>query len=337
MNKLKVGVLGYGSIGKRHVEAFKNMPQVELAGVCDISFVDMQVPAELAKMAKNGLEVTDNYKRLLEICDVVSICTPNHLHVPQGVQAANNNKHVITEKPMALTVEEANQLILTCQGHVQLHVVKQDRLNRTVQELKQAIDQGCMGKLVLGSVNILWTRPQEYFDAVSWRGTKSFDGGMLFNQASHHIDLLQWLMGPIKSVQAYTSQRLRDIETEDVAAVALEFESGAVGTITVTICTYPKNIEGSITILGEKGSVKLTGNHAEKVEHWETEKQVDERKIDPYTAPHDKVAHTEYLERAVDTIIRNNPALVSGDEGLESIKVIEAIYKSAKLGRKIKV
>src|SRR6476469_948109 len=188
-------------------------------------------------------------------CDMVSIATPSGLHPVQGVLAARAGKHVVTEKPMAISLKGADELVKACDdAHVHLFVVKQNRLNEPVQLLRRAVEKGRFGRLYLANVTVRWARPQEYYDQAPWRGTWEFDGGAFMNQASHYVDLMQWVVGPVESVMAKTATLARKIETEDTGVAILRFRSGALGVIEVTMLAYPRNIEGSFTLLGEKGS-----------------------------------------------------------------------------------
>ena len=201
--------------------------------------------------------------------DVVALCTPSGLHPKHGILAARAGKHVVCEKPMAISLEAADELVAECDAAgVQLFVVKQNRLNPAIQLLKRAIDRERFGRIYLANTTVRWTRPQDYYDQAPWRGTWEFDGGAIMNQASHYVDLIQWLLGPVESVMAKTATLARRIETEDTGVAVLRFRSGALGVIEVTMLTYPRNLEGSITILGEKGTVKVGGTAVNRVEHW---------------------------------------------------------------------
>src|SRR5689334_3907842 len=184
--------------------------------------------------------------------DIITVATPSGLHSAQGVAAAKAGKHVITEKPMAITLEQADALVeATDRARVKLFVVKQNRLNPSIQLLKRAVDKGRFGRLYMANVTVRWTRPQSYYDAERWRGTWEFDGGAFMNQASHYVDLMQWLMGPAESIMAKTATQARRIEAEDSGVAVVKFRSGALGVMEVSVLTYPKNLEGSITLLGE--------------------------------------------------------------------------------------
>ncbi len=244
----RVALVGCGRISQNHFDAIARVDGLELVAVCD-------TVSERARSAGEGHSVPwfTNYEEMLATaaCDVVVIATPSGLHPRHGILAARAGKHVIAEKPMAISLESADELVQTCDhAGVHLFVVKQNRLNPPVQLLKRAIDRGRFGRIYMANCTVRWSRPQEYYDSAPWRGTWEFDGGAFMNQASHYVDLVQWLLGPVESVMAKTATLARRIETEDTGIAVLKFRSGALGVIEVTMLTYPRNLEGSITILG---------------------------------------------------------------------------------------
>ena len=251
----RIALVGCGRISKNHFEAIDKIDGLELVAVSDAD-------PERAKRA--GLEwkvpYFSSYEKMLaeSSADVVTIATPSGLHPEQGIAAAKAGKHVVMEKPMAISLTGADALVRACdKAGVQLFVVKQNRLNPPVQLLKRAVDRNRFGRIYMASCAVHWARPQEYYDQAPWRGTWEFDGGAFMNQASHYVDLIQWIMGPVESVMAKTATLARRIETEDSGIAILKFRSGALGAIEVTMLAYPRNLEGSLTILGEKGSAKI--------------------------------------------------------------------------------
>jgi predicted dehydrogenase len=231
-------------------------------------------------------------------------------------------------------------MIRSCdEAGVKLFVVKQNRFNRPVQALRTAIEQGRFGKKVLGTIRVRWCRPQSYYDASPWRGTWAMDGGVLTNQASHHIDVLQWMMGGIESVTAMTATRLVKIEAEDTGVAILRFQDGALGVIEATTATRPKDLEGSISLLGEKGSVVIGGFSMEKLLTWEfsDKKPEDETIFETHGEnPKDPAwNHSEYLKNVVETIQSGKKALVDGLEARKSLELINAVYESAETGREV--
>lgn len=334
---VRIALVGCGRISRNHFEAIAKVPELQLTAVCDI----------VESRAREAGERADvpwftSYARMLEQapCDAVAICTPSGLHPQHGIAAARAGKHVICEKPMAISLSAADELVQECdEVGVQLFVVKQNRLNPPIQLLKRAIDKGRFGRLYMANTTVRWTRPQEYYDQASWRGTWEFDGGAFMNQASHYVDLIQWLVGPVESVMAKTATLARRIETEDSGVALLKFRSGALGVIEVTMLTYPKNLEGSITLLGEKGSVKIGGTAVNKVETWQfADYDDDDKRIESatYTPPNVYGNGHEAYYRNVLAVLRGEAtADTDGRAGRKSLELILGIYESAKSGHEV--
>jgi UDP-N-acetyl-2-amino-2-deoxyglucuronate dehydrogenase len=256
------------------------------------------------------------------------------------VVAARKGKHVVTEKPMAISLKSADELVKACdEAHVHLFVVKQNRLNEPVKALKRAVDEGRFGRLFMASCTVFWARPQEYYEQAPWRGTWEFDGGAFMNQASHYVDLIQWLMGPVESVMAKTATLARKIETEDTGAAILRFRSGALGVMQVTMLTYPRNLEGSITLLGEKGTARIGGTAVNKVEHWEFagETPEDDRiRAMEFNVPNVYGYGHEGYYRNVLAVLRGDARPeTDGRAGRKSLELILGIYESARTGRDV--
>ena len=266
--KIRFALVGCGRISKNHIAAIeKHDENCELVDVCDN---DQKALKSVAKAT--GANGHRNLRGMLETtsADCVILATPSGLHSDQAIGIAHSNRHVMTEKPMATRWKDGLAMVAACdKAGVNLFVVKQNRENATLQLLKNAVDSGRFGRIYSVAVNVFWTRPQEYYDSADWRGTWEFDGGAFMNQASHYIDLLDWLVGPVDSVMAYTGTLARNIQVEDTGVAALQWRNGAMGTLNVTMLTYPKNLEGSITILGENGSVRIGGVAVNEIEHWE--------------------------------------------------------------------
>jgi len=248
------------------------------------------------------------------------------------IDAAKAGKHVLVEKPMALNVEDAEEMIEACkENNVRLFVVKQNRFNPPIRLLKEAIAKGKFGKMVMAEARVLWSRPQSYYDDSEWHGQLEKDGGMLFTQASHHIDMLQWLMGDIVSVQAYTATRTHAIETEDTANIIMKFKSGALGSVVATNSVFPRNLEGSITILGEHGTAVIGGTAMDRINNWSFLKSEAIDKTISNLKPNADIygeGHKAVIEDIADCLLRGKKALVTGEEGIKSIRIIEAAYKS---------
>ena len=338
MEKLRLGLIGCGRISKNHFEAISQIPEAEYVAVADI----IRERAEEAAKTYNIPSVYTDYHKMLdkEQLDAVSICTPSGLHPSIGIDVANHKINVITEKPMAINVEGADKLIHACdENNVQLFVVKQNRLNTTMQLLKRAVDKGRFGRIYMAQSNVFWQRPQSYYDAAKWRGTWEFDGGAFLNQASHYVDALYWLLGNVGSVMAYTATMARHIEAEDTGCAILHFRSGIIATLNVTMLSYPKNFEGSITIIGEKGTVKVGGVAVNKIEKWEFEEYDDDDRIVEeanYQPPNVYgFGHNPYYRNVVDVLLKRAEPLTNGRDGRKSVEIVQAIYLSAKTGKRI--
>lgn len=336
--KIRVALVGCGRISAKHLEAIQACTRdLELVGVSDSdpfvlgSTADrLKVPAY--RSLEKVLEKTD--------ADVVVLATPSGLHADQTVKVAKAGRHIVTEKPMATRWQDGLRMVQACDAAgVQLHVVKQNRHNPTLQLLKRAVEKKRFGRIYLATINVFWSRPQEYYDSSKWRGTWEFDGGALMNQASHYVDLLDWLIGPVQSVQAYTATLARNIEVEDTAVVNLRWRSGALGSANVTMLTYKKNLEGSITVLGEKGTVRLGGVAVNKFEHWEFETpDEDDEKVksaDYQTSSVYGFGHSHVYENVIRSLRGTAHPMTDGREGLRSLEVLIASYISARDGRSV--
>jgi UDP-N-acetyl-2-amino-2-deoxyglucuronate dehydrogenase len=333
----RIALAGCGRISKNHFDAIEKIDGLELVAVCDVD------PTRAEQAAKErGVECFTSYEKMLKEskADVITIATPSGLHTDQGVAAARAGKHVVMEKPMAISLTGADALVHACdKAGVQLFVVKQNRLNPPIQLLKRAIDKNRFGRIYMASCTVHWARPQEYYDQAPWRGTWEFDGGAFMNQASHYVDLIQWLMGPVESVMAKTATLARRIETEDTGVAVLKFRSGALGSIQVTMLAYPRNLEGSITILGEKGSVKIGGTAVNKVEFWQfAEYDDDDKAIESVDTNPPNVyglGHQGYYRNVLAVLRGEAKPDTDGRAGRKSLELILGIYESAKTGRDV--
>ena len=335
---LNIALVGCGRISKNHFESIKHFSDdLKLVAVCDSV-------KERAKTAgkEQGVDWYTDYAEMLkrEDIDVVSVCTPSGLHPVHGIQAAKAGCHVITEKPMGITLPSVDELIRTCDDlNVHLFVVKQNRLNTTMQLLKRALDKDRFGQIYMVQSNVFWMRPQEYYDMAKWRGTWEFDGGAFMNQASHYVDALQWLIGPVDHVMAETATLARHIEAEDTGSAILRFRNGVIGNMNVTMLTYPKNFEGSITIIGEKGTVKVGGVAINKIEKWDFAEYDDDDAIiekSNYNPPNVYgFGHIPYYENVIRVLKGESEPNTDGRSGRKSLELILAIYQSAKTGKRV--
>ncbi len=336
--KIRFGLVGCGRIAKNHFSALvKHAAHAELVGVCDVDrkALDAAIAATQAKgYSSLGDMLADTG------ADIIVLSTPSGLHSGQAIQIAVSGRHVMTEKPMATRWQDGVRMVKACDdAGVRLFVVKQNRRNATLQLLKKAIEQGRFGKIYMVNMNVFWARPQEYYDSAAWRGTWEFDGGALMNQASHYVDLLDWLIGPIESVQAYTATLARDIEVEDTGVMNVRWRSGALGSMNVTMLTYPKNLEGSITIIGEKGTARVGGVAVNEIQHWEfAEHDADDEKIanaSYETASVYGFGHPLYYDNVIKVLRGEAEPDTDGREGLKSLEVLIAAYLSARDGRRV--
>lgn len=335
---LRFALIGCGRIAQKHIDAIAKLESAELVAVADTN--DKRA-SQIGKQCdvpfyKNYLEMLND-----ESIDVVNILTPSGLHAKNVLDIASFKKHIVVEKPMALTLNDADAMIKACdENGVKLFVVKQNRYNLPVLKLAEAVKAGRFGKPVLGTVRVRWCRDQKYYDQDDWRGTWAMDGGVFANQASHHIDLLEWLMGDVESVFAKSATHLVNIEVEDTGVVLLKFCNGALGVIEATTATRPKDLEGSISILGENGSVEISGFAVNEMKVWNF-KEAQEHDADVlknYSQNPPDVygfGHQAYLQNVVDCILHNKKALVDGLEGRKSLELIHAIYESIETGKEI--
>lgn len=341
MKKLKFGLVGCGRISKKHADTLKNKLKLsELIAVCDI---------DPTKAQKVGCEYDvahyNSYDKMISShpeIDIVNILTESGNHAKHTIDIVKKyQKHVVVEKPMALTLEDADNMIKACdENGVKLFVVKQNRYNLPVMKLREALVSDRFGKIVLGSVRVRWCRPQHYYDQDKWRGTWAMDGGVFTNQASHHIDLLEWMLGEPVSVFAKSRTALVDIETEDTGIAVIKFKSGALGLVEATTATRPKDLEGSLSLLGEKGSVVIEGFAVNEMKTWNFIDELHEDKsvLAKFKENPDNVygfGHIKYLENVCESILNDKKALVDGLEGRKSLELINAIYESIETGKEI--
>ena len=336
--RIRLGLLGCGRISRNHFRSLEELNgDLELVGVCD---------TDPARMAQDFVPTdAPRFERLGDMLataepDIVAICTPSGFHPKQTVDVARAGVHVLTEKPMATRWKDGLRMVEACDdAGVHLFVVKQNRFNATLQLLRRAIQQKRFGRIHMATVNVFWTRPQEYYDSDSWRGTWEHDGGAFMNQASHYIDLLDWLVGPVDRVSAMTATLGRDIEVEDSGVMNVRWRNGALGSIAVTMLTYPKNLEGSLTILGETGTVRIGGVAVNEIQAWEfaDERDYDEqvRSANYETTSVYGFGHPAYYRNMVEVLRGKAEPETDGREGLKSLEVLIATYLSARDGKTV--
>lgn len=336
---IRFGLVGCGRISRFHIEAIASKgATAQITAVCDV----VESRAKSAAEKALGVPWFTDLDSMLSArgFDVVSVCTPSGLHPEHGIAAAKAGFHVVTEKPIGISRVSANQLIKTCSDNgVRLFTVLQNRLNPTVQLLKKALDKGRFGQVNMAQINVFWTRPQEYYDEADWRGTWALDGGAFMNQASHYVDLAQWLLGKPKEVMAITGTLGRRIEAEDTGSAVIRFESGAIATINVTMLVYPKNLEGSVTLLGSRGTARVDGVALNRISAWEFDKyEDDDREVTAagYTPPTVYGnGHAGYYQNVIDVLNGQADPHTDGLAGRRSLDLILAVYESARLKKPV--
>ncbi|MCK9381078.1 MAG: Gfo/Idh/MocA family oxidoreductase [Sulfuritalea sp.] len=337
---IRFALLGCGRIAKRHADLLTSgqLPGATLVAVCDIESARLE-----SFSTRYGVRGYSSLESLLQDSniDAVAVLTPSGMHAAHVISVAAAGKHVVVEKPMALRLSDADEMIRACdRAAVKLFVVKQNRFNVPVVKAREALDAGRFGKLVLGTVRVRWCRDQTYYDQDAWRGTWEFDGGVLTNQASHHVDMLEWFMGDVESVHARSTTALVNIQTEDTAVATLKFSSGALGVIEATTAARPKDMEGSLSILGELGAVEIAGFAVNKIRTWQfcDELPSDKDVMENFSVNPPNVygfGHHAYYKHVIDCLAGGSPALVDGLEGRRSLELISALYESIETGKEV--
>ncbi len=335
--KLKFAVIGCGRVSNNHLKALTSGKiDGELVAICDVDEKKAKAKSEEFKVPYY-LDYHEMMKKHPEI-DVVDIATPTGYHARHVIDVAKYGKHIVVEKPMSLRVSDCDAMMKVCaDSKCRLFVVKQNRFNPAVVSARNALDSGRFGKMVMGTVRVRWRRVQSYYEQDNWHGTWELDGGVMSQQASHHLDLLQWFMGPIESMQCISATRLLDIEVEDTSLATFKFKSGALGAYEATVASRPEDLEGSLSLLGEKGTIIIGGHAVNKILYWKfQDEQPDDLLMQnassqevPNVYGH---GHTPYLANVIDAIVSNKPALVEAPEGKKNIEILTALYESAALG-----
>jgi UDP-N-acetyl-2-amino-2-deoxyglucuronate dehydrogenase len=303
-----------------------------LVAVCDIDNTALNTAA-----TRHQVPGFSDMSEMLDSMDVdlVILCTPSGLHAKQTILAAKHKVHVVCEKPIATRYQDGIEMVKACdEAGVRLFVVKQNRKNATLALLKRAVSENRFGQIRMVQLNVFWTRPQSYYDMGNgWRGTWEFDGGAFMNQASHYVDLIDWLIGPVERIHAMTSTT-REIEAEDTGVLNIKWRNGALGAMSVTMLTYPKNLEGSITIIGDKGTVRVGGLAVNEIQHWQFEDQKDyDAEVSDASYQTTSVygfGHPGYYESVIQTMRGTGAPEVDGREGLKSLELLTAAYMSAR-------
>lgn len=345
MKNLNFAIIGCGRISHKHIEALAdNVEESKLVAVCDI------IPEKMDKVVEEYYELIDkqtnnmnedikevkkytDYNEMLkeEDIDAVAIATESGYHAKHTIDCLNSGKHVLVEKPMALSIEDADEMIkIAKEKGLKLGVCHQNRFNPPIQKLRRAIDEGRFGKIVNGTARILWNRNDDYYKQASWRGTRELDGGTLMNQCIHNIDLLQWMMGSeVERIHAERDTFLRNIEMEDFGAILIRFKNGSIGIVEGSACVYPKNLEETLSIFGEKGTVVIGGLAVNEIETWKfaDEKDYDKEDVSSQVDSVYGKGHTPLYKDFIDAINYDREPYISGEEGKKPVEIILKAYK----------
>ena len=333
---IKVAVIGCGNIGKRHIAVLDAEEQTELVAICDS---DEARCRELSALYHDVPYYTDYRQMLQEVkADLVHVATPHAMHAEMAIEVARSGKHVLVEKPFALTEEDGMRMIAEARkNNVKMYVVKQNRYNIPVKLTQEALTSGKLGRVFMVKCDVLWNRYEGYYSESEWRGKIATEGGALFTQASHFIDLLVWWFGDIETATATIDTKNHDIEIEDCGIATVKFDSGVLGSITWTTCVYNKNYEGSITIIGENGTIKIGGKYLNKIEYWDVKAFPLQDGLDYTDTPNlygkyqgTSSNHDKVVAAIVESLDRRNDTVVEGTEGVRSISAIQKIYEAAR-------
>ena len=356
-NKIKIGIIGCGRISENHIKSiFIHNKLCDLVAICDNDpkkiiqtkdvienlQYDTGILCSKLQIFDNDIAFFDAIKKNKLKLDLIVLTTPSGLHPKHTIMGAELGVNICTEKPMATTWEDGVNMLDVCnENNVRLFVVKQNRFNKTISLVKDQIRKKRFGRIGLVVMNVFWQRPQSYYDQDAWRGTLAMDGGALMNQASHYVDLIDWLIGPVESINASTSTISRNIEAEDTAVLKIKWKNGALGTMAVTMITYPRNMEGSITILGDKGTVKIGGKAVNQIEEWHfSENDEDDKLVENASYETTSVygfGHPIYYENMLKTLRGESEPICSGNDGLKSLELLIAAYRSSKTGLEVKL
>lgn len=336
--KVRFALVGCGRIAKNHFHSVQvHSKRAELVDVCDIDPKALREAVE-ATGARGHADLESLLRHTTADCVVLT--TPSGLHSPQAIQIAASGRHVLTEKPMATRWQDGLDMLRACQeANVHLFVVKQNRRNATLQLLKKAVEKKRFGRIHMIVVNVFWQRPQSYYDQASWRGTWALDGGAFMNQASHYVDLLEWIGGPVQYVQAVAGTLARNIEVEDTGVITVQWRNGAMGSLNCTMLTYPKNLEGSITVLGERGTVRIGGVAVNEIQEWQFEQPEPEdeeiRAASYETTSVYGFGHPLYYDNVIQALRGEAEPDVDGVSGMRSLEILIAAYRSIRDGVRV--
>lgn len=335
--KIRFALIGCGAIANKHMAAIRGTSVAEVAGAYD---QDAKTLEEFS--SKYSIRPFATVDAMIKEAapHALVILTPSGVHAENLMELMRFNRHFVVEKPLALRLEQIDRILEECDRRgLKIFVVQQNRFNPPIRKVREAMDKGRFGKLVMGTVRVRWCRDQSYYNQKSWRGTWALDGGVLTNQASHHIDMLIWMMGEVESVMAKTASRLVNIEAEDTGVAIMKFKNGALGVIEATTATRPRDLEGSISILGEKGTVEVGGFFMNELKVWRFSQpdEMDNEVWEKFSRVPEQPAwnHTEFFQDVIESLKSNRKGLIDGLEGRKSVELINAIYESAETGKEV--
>ncbi|MEK6932301.1 MAG: Gfo/Idh/MocA family oxidoreductase [Nanoarchaeota archaeon] len=341
MEKIKFGVVGCGRIGTRHAEHIYNNNRAELVAVCDII---KERANNLSK--KYGAKAMYDFEDMLkQDIDIINVCTPSGLHAEMSVKSLNNNKHVLCEKPMTLNLHDADKIVeAEKQSHKKFFLVKQNRYNPPIKVLKEMVYNNKLGKISIINCNVLWTRNEDYYKSDSWKGTMNLDGGPLMTQCSHFLDLMIWIGGKVKSVYSKMANINHPyIETEDTGFIILTFENGCVGSLQYTTCAHNKNMEGSMTVIGSKGNIKIGGEYINTLDYWDVE-GIEKPELEKGSPPNDYGTykgsmsnHDKVIENVISVILDDDEIATNSLQGRDSVEVMQAAYISSIKNKEVRL
>ena len=336
---MRFGLIGCGRVSPRHLQSIAELADARLVAVSDV------IASRVERVAKeNNAVAYGDYRQMLERrdIDVVNICTPSGMHAQMSIDALQAGKHVICEKPMAMNLADADRMIAVAKSTgKKLCIVLQNRYNPPMLDLRRLVDEGRLGKILLGNATVRWYRPQEYYED-GWHGTLAMDGGALMNQSVHHIDALQWFIGDVDSVFAHTATLAHKMQAEDAGVAVIRFKNGALGTVEGSTLTYPENLEGSVALFGEHGSVKIGGTALNRKSIWKIEGALEhEREL----LMHDQVdppsvygfSHQAVIADMIAALRENRESRTNGREARKSVALVLAMYESARTGVAVKM
>jgi len=347
----KIAIVGCGRISYKHVEAIiANEKIAKLVAVSDI-MVDNAEKRATEYVGKTGKytckpTVFKEYKEMLKVhsdIDIVSICTESGYHAEIAINCMKQGKHVIVEKPMALSISDADEMIETADKMgVKLGVCFQNRFNPPIQKLRKALEDGRFGKIISVTARVLWNRNKTYYEQAPWRGTYNLDGGCLMNQCTHNIDLLQWMLNfgkenknSIKWINGDVSNHMHPyIEAEDYGSIQIKYDNGAIGNIEGTVCVFPENLEETLMIIGEKGIAEIGGIALNTIKVWRFEDGVDNEEDvkKQYSSAIENVyghGHAPFYKDFIEAALQNKKPYIDGKDGKKALEIILAAYKSS--------